>query len=85
MISNTFQNLKLCCSSCSKEVFFELIKDIECDWGIHDVIRCPNCEELFSIDKQCVAFGNLLNLLEDNTELLSEAEKSLYITNPHQQ
>ena len=57
--------------------------DIECDWGIHDIIQCPNCQELFSIDKQCQAFQDVLNLLVHTPNLLSEEEKHQYQINPH--
>ena len=71
------------CSSCNKDVIFELIEEIECDWGIHTVIQCPNCEELFSIDKQCQAFQDLLELLNSNVGLLTEKEKLEYRESSH--
>ena len=71
------------CSSCNKEGIFELIEEIECDWGSHKVIQCPNCEELFSIDKQCQAFQDLLNLVESNNELLTDKEISEYTKSVH--
>lgn len=74
---------KIQCSSCNQNVFFDLIIDIECDWGIHDIIQCPNCQELFSIDKQCQAFQDVLNLLVHTPNLLSEEEKRQYQINPH--
>ena len=74
---------KLRCSTCDKTVFFELVQDIECDWGVHDVIQCPNCQELFSIDKQCVAFQDVFNLLTHFPDLLSDEEKLCYRNNPH--
>ena len=76
-----FQN-KLRCV-CNDNVLFEIINDVECDWGIHTVIQCPNCEELFSIDKKCSAFQNIFELLKNNLELFSEKEKSDYLLNPH--
>lgn len=68
---------------CANEVFFEIINDVECDWGAHTVIQCPNCEELFSLDKKCPAFQNILELLKNNNQLFSEKEKSEYSSNPH--
>lgn len=76
-----FQN-KLRCI-CNNDVFFEIIGEIECDWGIHTVIQCPNCEELFSVDKKCPAFQNILELLKDNAKLFSEKEKYDYLSNSH--
>jgi len=55
-MSNTkkFENPLPCV--CGNIVIFEIIPEIECDWGTHTVIQCPKCEELFSIDKKCPAF-----------------------------
>ncbi len=36
-----FQNIKCICGEYVK---FELIDDIECDWGNHVVIQCPGCQ-----------------------------------------
>ncbi|QUC65502.1 hypothetical protein NsoK4_04500 [Nitrosopumilus sp. K4] len=83
MFTEKFQNKTICCSSCKKNVFFELIEDIECDMGHHDVIQCPNCQELFSIDKQCPAFQDMLYLVSCNATLFTESEKSEYSKNPH--
>jgi len=80
-ISEKFQN-KLRCI-CTNNVLFEMIDEIECDWGFHTVIQCPNCEELFSVDKKCPAFQNILLLLKNNTTLYSEKEKSDYLLNSH--
>lgn len=74
---------QLRCSTCGKNVFFEIIQDIECDWGVHDILQCTNCQELFSIDKQCIAFQDIFNLLSDNPDLLSHEEKASYRNNPH--
>ena len=76
-----FQN-KLRCI-CNEDVIFEIIDDIECDWGNHTVIQCPKCEELFSIDCECPAFQNILKLLESNTQLFSDEEKLDYLKNSH--
>lgn len=73
---------KLQCS-CDEYVFFEIIDDIECDWGFHTVIQCPNCEDLFSIDKKCPAFQSIFELLKNNSKLFSEQEKSNYLSNSH--
>ncbi len=80
-MSEKFQN-KLRCV-CNIDVLFEIIDEIECDWGIHTVIQCPNCEELFSIDKKCAAFQNIFELLKYNTELYSKKGKSNYLLNSH--
>ena len=80
-ISEKFQN-KLHCI-CDNNVFFEIINEIECDWGFHTVIECPNCKELFSVDKKCPAFQNIFELLKINTKLFSEKEKSDYLSNSH--
>lgn len=78
-----FDNLLLCCSSCNEKMIFDLIKDIECDWGSHAVIQCPKCEELFSIDNPCPAFSSLIILLELNSDLFSFEEKSDYLSKSH--
>ena len=80
-IIDKFQN-KLHCI-CNDDVIFEIIDDIECDWGNHTVIQCPKCEELFSIDCECPAFQNILKLLELNTQLFSDEEKLDYLKNSH--
>ena len=76
-----FQN-KLRCV-CNDYVIFEIIDNIECDWGIHTVIQCPNCEELFSVDQKCPAFQNISELSKNNPKLFSEKEKSDYLSNSH--
>lgn len=76
-------NLLLECSSCNVKVIFDLICDVECDWGSHAVIQCPNCEELFSIDNQCPAFSSIVLLLELNPDLLSSIEKFDYLLKSH--
>ena len=68
---------------CDEDVFFELIDEIECDWGIHSVIQCPNCQELFSVDQKCSAFQDIYELLKINSNLLSEKEKMDYLSNSH--
>lgn len=78
-----FENILLQCSSCNLEVIFDLIGDIECDWGSHVVIQCPNCEELFSIDHMCPAFSSMLDLSELNKDLLNQQEKSDYLSSSH--
>ena len=40
-----FENYLKC--SCNNIVIFEIIPEVECDWGIHTIIQCPKCEELF--------------------------------------
>ena len=80
---NKFVDHLLQCSSCNVKVIFDLIDDIECDWGSHIVIQCPNCEELFSIDQRCPAFSSLLDLFELNDDLLSQQEKLDYLSKSH--
>jgi len=80
-ISEKFQN-KLCCI-CNEDVIFEIIYDIECDWGNHTVIQCPKCEELFSVDCECPAFQNALKLTPFNKNLFSDEQKSDYLKNSH--
>lgn len=76
-----FQNNLRCI--CNTLVHFEVIADIECDWGIHTVIQCPKCEELFSIDKQCPAFEDISKLLKLNPNLYSNMDGSDYLSNSH--
>ena len=68
---------------CDQLVEFEIIDEIECDWGSHVVIQCPNCEELFSVDKRCPAFGDVLDLDDKNTGLFSDKEKFDYQKDSH--
>jgi len=82
-LSKKFQNKVRCV--CNVDVIFEIVDDIECDWGIHTVIRCPRCEELFSIDVQCPAFQCISKLLENNPGLYSEKEKLNYLSDSHHQ
>lgn len=76
-----FQN-ELCCI-CNNKIIFDLIDEIECDWGSHSVIQCPKCEELFSIDKKCIAFTSVLELLKYNPGLYSDKEQAEYAANSH--
>ena len=71
------------CSTCGKEVIFVKIEDVECDYGIHTLIQCPDCEELFSIDGPCNAFQNLLELANYNPKTLSEYEIEHYRLSAH--
>ncbi len=80
-MSEKFQNRLRCI--CNNDVLFEIIDNIECDWGAHIVIQCPECQELFSVDKKCPAFNNIFELLENNTKLYSKKEKSDYLLNSH--
>jgi len=68
----------LFCSTCNTKVTFVKIEDVECDYGIHTLVQCPNCEELFSIDGPCNAFQNLLELADSNPSILSNIEKEHY-------
>ena len=76
-----FQNALHCV--CNQDVVFEIIDDIECDWGSHTVIQCPRCQELFSVDCECPAFQNIANLLKNNKSLFSDFEKLEYLKNSH--
>ena len=71
------------CSSCNTKIEFELINDVECDWGIHNLIQCPNCGELFSIDKPCFAFQNITELAKANEHLIDERELLQYLSKGH--
>ena len=68
---------------CNANIVFEVIDEIECDWGSHTVIQCPICEELFSVDKKCPAFKNILELQNYNSQLFSKNDKSDYLSNSH--
>jgi hypothetical protein len=68
---------------CNEDVIFEIIDNIECDWGNHTVIQCPKCEELFSVDCECPAFQNALKLILFNENLFSDEQKSNYLKNSH--
>ena len=81
MYDKKFQK-KLKCI-CNNVVIFELIPEVECDWGIHTLIQCPKCEELFSIDVKCPAFQNILKLLKENTLLYTDNEISDYLLKSH--
>ena len=80
-LNNQFKN-KINCI-CGKNVLFDFLDDVECDWGNHVVVQCPNCEELFSIDNECPAFQSILILLEKNPTLCSKEEQSYYLENSH--
>ena len=73
---------KLTCT-CKNIVLFEIIPEIECDWGSHTVIQCPVCEELFSIDLKCPAFQTIEKLFQGNIELYSNDEQTSYLSKPH--
>ena len=80
-IVNKFQsNLKCICNN---YVIFNVIDNIECDWGNHTVIQCPKCEELFSVDCECPAFQNILKLMPLNENLFSDEQKLDYLKNSH--
>jgi hypothetical protein len=76
-----FQNKIRCI--CNEQVIFDVIKDVECDWGTHVLIQCPRCEELFSTDKKCPAFQDILKLTFNNLSLYSKEEESEYQSNSH--
>jgi hypothetical protein len=79
--SKKFQNNLHCV--CKNNIVFEIIPEIECEWGIHTVIQCPNCEELFSIDKKCPAFETMEKLWKNNIELYDEEEQLSYLEKSH--
>ena len=81
MNEKKFQNPMKCI--CNNIVIFEIIPEVECDWGIHTIIQCPKCEELFSIDVKCPAFQNILKLLKENTLLYTDNEISDYLLKSH--
>lgn len=68
---------------CDESVYFEVIDEIECDWGLHVVAQCPKCQELFSIDNLCPAFHDVVDLEKNNAGLFSEKEKFDYTSNSH--
>ena len=76
-----FENYLKCI--CNNIVIFEIIPEVECDWGIHTIIQCPKCEELFSIDVKCPAFGNIELLWDPNIELYTKHEQISYLVNSH--
>ena len=80
-MSEKFQNKLYCIFN--EHVIFDVIDEIECDWGFHTVIQCPKCEELFSVDNGCPAFQNILKLVECNNSLYSDLEKLEYLKNSH--
>ena len=80
-VGEKFQNRLHCI--CNEDVIFEIIGDIECDWGSHTVIQCPKCEDLFSVDCGCPAFQNALKLMPFNENLFSDEQKSDYLKNSH--
>jgi len=71
--------------TCSERMIFDIVEDIECDWGNHTVIQCPKCEELFSVDKRCPAFKSIEELLKINPELYTKDEQLDYVSDPHPQ
>jgi len=73
---------KLTCI-CKNIVVFEVISEIECDWGNHTVIQCPKCEELFSVDKKCPAFETIEKLWQENVELYTNDEQFSYLAKSH--
>jgi len=81
MNEKKFQNPMKCI--CNNIVIFEIIPEVECDWGIHTIIQCPKCEELFSIDVKCPAFQNILKLLKENIFLYTDEEQSNYLLTSH--
>ena len=80
-ISDKFQ-IPLKCI-CNNIVIFEIIPEVECNWGIHTIIQCPKCEELFSIDVKCPAFETIKLLWEENIDLYTNHEQTSYLLNFH--
>ena len=68
---------------CNNIDIIEIIPEVECDWGIHTIIQCPKCEELFSIDFKCPAFQNILELLNENKFLYTDKEQLDYLFKSH--
>jgi len=81
LYNKKYQNKIKCI--CKNIVTFEVIPKIECDWGIHTVIQCPKCEELFSIDKKCPAFETIEKLWKENVELYTNNEQFSYLVKSH--
>ena len=81
LYNKKYQNKIKCI--CKNIVTFEVIPEIECDWGIHAVIQCPKCEELFSIDKKCPAFETIEKLWKENVELYANDEPFSYLAKSH--
>ena len=82
MLDTTKFQKKLICI-CKNIATFEVIPEIECDWGCHTVIQCPKCEELFSIDKKCPAFQTIEILLNENIKLYTDEERFSYLAKSH--
>ena len=82
MLDTTKFHKKLTCV-CKNIVLFEIIPEIECDWGCHTVSQCPTCEELFSIDVKCPAFQTIEKLLKKNTTLYNNDEQFSYLSASH--
>ena len=82
MLDITKFQKKLTCV-CKNIVVFEVIPEIECDWGIHTIIQCPKCEELFSIDKKCPAFETIEKLWKENVKLYTNNEQFSYLAKSH--
>lgn len=78
-----FVGKNLICSSCHSKIVFTILNDVECDWGIHTIIQCPDCGDLFSIDGPCFAFQSMINLEKSNNGLLNTDEISKYKSNNH--
>ena len=81
MNEKKFQNPVKCI--CNNVVIFEIIPEVECYWGLHTIIQCPKCEELFSIDVKCPAFQPIFKLLKENMLLYTDDEQSNYLLNSH--
>ena len=81
LYNKKYQNKIKCI--CKNIVTFEIIPEIECDWGSHTVIQCPKCEELFSIDKKCPAFETIEKLWKNNVKLYTHDEQFSYLAKSH--
>ena len=81
LYNKKFQNPLKC--TCNNIVIFEIIPEVECDWGIHTIIQCPKCEELFSIDVKCPAFQTIEKLLKENMQLFTTNEQFSYLSKSH--
>ena len=57
--TNKFQK-KLTCV-CKNIVHFEIIPEIECDWGCHTIIQCLNVKNYFQLMLNVLHFKLLKN------------------------
>lgn len=82
-LQSRFINKNLICSSCHAKIRFIILNEVECDWGIHTILQCPECGDLFSIDGPCPAFESMMVLEKSNEGILNKEEMSFYESNIH--